>query len=101
MDALKFPSDKRAHRFFPLEKEDFFCPAGRTDAYTIIELSMIEGRTVTTKKRLIRLLFDRFEETLGISNHDVEVSITESPAYHWGFRGMPGDEIELDYQIDV
>ena len=56
MDALGLPKDKRAHRFILLEKENFFMPGGRTDAYTIIEISMIEGRTADTKKKLIRLL---------------------------------------------
>ena len=58
VEALKFPKDKRAHRFFPLEKENMLYPDGRTDAYTIIEITMIE-REVETKKKLIRLLFDR------------------------------------------
>jgi len=58
MEALQFPADKRAHRFFLMEKEDMLYPAGRTDAYTIIEITMIEGRTVEARKKLIRLLFD-------------------------------------------
>jgi hypothetical protein len=44
VEALQFPPDKRAHRFFPMEKEDLFAPSGRGDAYTIIEISMITGR---------------------------------------------------------
>src|SRR6266849_2545440 len=55
VDALQFPLDKRAHRFFPLERDDFYYPAGRTEDYTIIEIMMIEGRSVETKKQLIRL----------------------------------------------
>jgi hypothetical protein len=31
MDALQYPTDKRAYRFFPLEKEDFYYPVGRSD----------------------------------------------------------------------
>jgi phenylpyruvate tautomerase PptA (4-oxalocrotonate tautomerase family) len=101
VEALVFPEDKRAHRFFPLEKEDFYYPAGRTDAYTIIEIHMMAGRTVATKKKLIRLLFERIQKALGISQQDIEISITESPAYNWGFRGMHGDEINLDYKVEV
>lgn len=101
VDALQFPQDKRAHRFFPLEKEDFFYPDGRTDAYTIIEIQMMTGRTVETKKKLVRLLFDRLQSELGITNQDVEVCISESPAHNWGFRGMHGDEIKLNYKIEV
>src|SRR5689334_3120000 len=91
VEALKFPPDKRAHRFFLMDKEDMLYPAGRTDAYTIIEITMIEGRTVETKKALIRLLFDRIRDQVGISPQDVEICIQESPAHHWGFRGQTGD----------
>ena len=101
VDALQFPADKRAHRFFPLSAENFFCPAGRTERYTIIEISMFEGRTVETKKRLIRLLFERLQHELGIAVSDVEITITETPRHNWGFRGSPGDEIGLTYNIEV
>ncbi len=101
VDALKFPQDKRAHRFFPMDKENFFYPDGRSDAYTIIEISMIEGRKTETKKKLIRLLFDRIQEEIGIKHQDIEISIYESPACNWGFRGMHGDEVELNYKIEV
>src|SRR5437764_144252 len=75
VDALKFPPDKRAHRFFPLEADDFYYPAGRTEKYTIIEIVMIEGRTVETKKHLIRLMFERISTELSISVQDIEICI--------------------------
>lgn len=101
VDALQFPQDKRAHRFFPLAGEDFIYPAGRTDAYTIIEITMIAGRSVAAKKKLVRLLFDRIQEQTGITHQDIEICITEAPAHNWGFRGMHGDEVQLNYQINV
>jgi phenylpyruvate tautomerase PptA (4-oxalocrotonate tautomerase family) len=101
MEALQFPADKRAHRFFPLNAEDFFYPAGRSEEYTIIEITMMSGRTVETKKRLIRLLFDKISAELGIRQHDLEICILESPPHNWGFRGMHGDEIKLDYKVEV
>ena len=101
MDALGMPADKKAHRFFPLEKENMFMPGGRTDAYTIIEISMISGRTVETRKKLIRLLFDRIKDQIGIEHMDLEICIYESPACNWGFRGMHGDEVKLNYEINV
>jgi 5-carboxymethyl-2-hydroxymuconate isomerase len=57
VEALLFPADKRAHRFFHLDADDFFAPSGRTERYTIIEFSTIEGRSIETKKKLINLLF--------------------------------------------
>ncbi|MCK5831680.1 MAG: tautomerase family protein [Methylococcales bacterium] len=101
VEALQFPQDKRAHRFFPLEKEDMYYPSDRSDAYTIIEITMIEGRTIETKKKLIRLLFDNIQEKIGITHQDIEICIYESPACNWGFRGMYGDEVTLSYKVNV
>jgi 4-oxalocrotonate tautomerase family enzyme len=103
IDALRFPPDKKAHRFFPMDPADFYIPGGqgRTDGYTVIEISMFEGRTVEAKKHLIRLLFERIDAELGITPADVEVTITETPRHNWGFRGQTGDEIALSYNVEV
>ena len=100
-EALHFPADKRAHRSFPMEKEDMIYPDGRSDAYTIIEISMIEGRSIDARKKLIRLLFDNIQDKVGIRHQDIEICIQESPACNRGFRGMHGDEIKLNYSINV
>jgi 4-oxalocrotonate tautomerase family enzyme len=101
VDALAFPKDKRAHRFFPLDAEDFYYPEGRTPRYTIIEISMFEGRTVEARKKLIHLLFERIQHTLNIRPEDIEVTISETPKHNWGFRGQTGDEISLNYKVEV
>ena len=101
VDALQYPRDKRAHRFFQLDESEFFYPAGRSPRYTILEFSMFEGRSVEAKKGLIRLLFERFQSELGISSMDLEITIFETPACNWGFRGLPGDEHVLNYKVEV
>ena len=101
VEALVFPEDKRFHRFFPMRNEDVFYPINRSRAYTIIEVMMIEGRTKETKKKLIALLFEHIRKELGIQAVDIEVVIQEAPAYHFGFRGMTGDEMLLDYKVEV
>lgn len=101
VDALQYPADKRAHRFFPLDRSDFFRPDGRTDKYTIIEFSMFEGRGVETKKQLIRLIFERLNKECGITPQDVEITIFETPKHNWGFRGLPGDEHKLNYKVEI
>ena len=62
VDVLSFLQDKRAHRFFALDAENFYYPASRTPRYTIVEISMFEGSSVETKKNLIRLLFERAQK---------------------------------------
>jgi len=36
LNILSMPEDKRAHRLIPMDKEDFYYPGGRSDAYTVI-----------------------------------------------------------------
>jgi len=100
IEALLYPDNKRAHRFFPMESEDFYSPEGRSGKYTVIEINLIEGRKVETKKKLIHSLFQK-AEALGIEPIDLEITLTEQPAHNWGFRGMTGDEASLHYKIEV
>jgi hypothetical protein len=62
---------------------------------------MMEGRSVATRKNLVRLLFERVQARVGIAPQDLEICIQESPPCNWGFRGQHGDEILLSYRIDV
>ena len=101
MDALEFPSDKKFHRFFPMDNEDFYFASERTESYIIIEVSMFEGRTIETKKQLLKLLFERINSQLNIHPQDVEITIFETPRHNWGIRGLPGDELALNYKVKV
>lgn len=101
IEALSYPPEKRFQRFICLEAEDFVFPADRTNAYTIIEISMFEGRTTEAKKALVRALFRNIEQACGIAPHDVEVTLFETPKENWGIRGMPGDELALNYKVNV
>ncbi|ANB26942.1 hypothetical protein A6F57_18230 [Alteromonas stellipolaris] len=100
--VLGMPEDKRAHRFIPLAKENFFYPGGRTDCYTVIEINMMKGRKPETQKTLIKALFKEIESALGINPIDIEITIKEQEKYQWGFRGITGDEAsDLKYNVDV
>jgi phenylpyruvate tautomerase PptA (4-oxalocrotonate tautomerase family) len=99
--VLGLPEDKRAHRFVPLDKTNFYYPGGRSEKYTVIEISMISGRTEETKKKLIKQIFTAFERNLAINPVDVEITIFEQPSHCWGFRGITGDEATLSYRVNV
>ena len=100
--VLGMPEDKRAHRFVPLERDDFYYPGGRSEAYTVIEINMMAGRQPETQKALIKSLFQEIERQLSLAPVDVEITIKEQQPYQWGFRGMTGDEAnDLKYKINV
>jgi 4-oxalocrotonate tautomerase family enzyme len=101
MESLGLPPEKRFHRFIGLDAADFVYPADRSRQYTIIEVSMFEGRTVETKKAFIRAVFAGIHARCGISPQDVEITITETPRENWGIRGLPADELTLNYMVEV
>jgi hypothetical protein len=98
-DAIH-PEAKRFHRFIPMEAECFLTPADRTIDYTIIEVSMFQGRSADMKKDFIRQLF-RNAASVGVGVNDLEITITETPMANWGIRGVPADELHFDYSVNV
>ncbi|MET3451465.1 tautomerase family protein [Curtobacterium sp. 1544] len=99
--ALDYPAEKRFHRFVGLDPADFVYPRDRGDDYTIIEVSMFEGRSADAKRALIRELFDRIAAEVGIAPHSVEITITETPKANWGIRGVIAEDLALGYRVDV
>ena len=101
MQAFEYPPEKRFHRFIALDKADFIFPPDRSDRYTIVEFSIFEGRSAEAKKLLIRLLYQNVPQHTRISPQDLEITIFETPRSAWGIRGLPGDEVGLNYKVKV
>ena len=101
MQAFEYPPEKKFHRFIALDKADFIHPPDRSDRYTILEFSIFEGRSAEATKLLIRLLYQRVAQLTGISPQDLEITIFETPRSAWGIRGLPGDEVGLNYKVEV
>jgi phenylpyruvate tautomerase PptA (4-oxalocrotonate tautomerase family) len=101
MAALDYPAEKRFHRFVGLDDGDFRHPADRGDDYTIVEISLFEGRGEQARRRLIAELFTRIAAEAGIDPHRVEITITETPRVNWGIRGANAADLELGYRVEV
>jgi phenylpyruvate tautomerase PptA (4-oxalocrotonate tautomerase family) len=101
VEAFALPPAKRFQRFIVLDAGDFVYPADRSDAYTIVEISVFEGRSPQAKRALLRALFTRVQAQAGIAPQDLEITIFETPRASWGIRGRAGDELELGYRVEV
>lgn len=99
--TLQLPADKRFQRFIGLEDWQLIAPPDRSERYLLLEVLMFSGRTLETRKALVRALMDDLTRELGLSVADVEVTIIESPRENWGIRGQLGDELALPYKVDV
>jgi hypothetical protein len=49
----------------------------------------------------LNLLFERTQAELSLAASDLDITITETPKHNWGFRGQPGDEISLNYKVNI
>nr|BFE83561.1 tautomerase family protein [Planobispora longispora] len=97
---MEAPQDKRFHRFLLLDADDLLCPQ-RSERYLIVEIVCFEGRSEEAKRDLIRTLFDRTGQALGLAPEDLEIVILEAPKVNWGIRGVPGDELALTYPVTL
>jgi phenylpyruvate tautomerase PptA (4-oxalocrotonate tautomerase family) len=97
--ALGLPEAKRFHRFIPLDPWQYIAPPDRSERYLIIEVMMFEGRPTATKKAFYAEVLRNLEQECGIAPVDIELTITESPKHDWLIRGLPGDELILDYVV--
>lgn len=100
VEVLGLPPDKRFHRFFPMDPEDFPTPAGRSERYTVIEVLMFDGRTTATKKAFYQRLYRDFAAHLGIEPVDLEMTLIGTPRHDWAIRGQAGDDLTLTYLVE-
>jgi 4-oxalocrotonate tautomerase family enzyme len=67
---------------------------GRSESYTVIEITLIKGRNFETKKKFYRDLVDSLSQKLGIPPSDITIILNEQPAENWGIRGgFPASEV--------
>ena len=62
---------------------------------------MAQIKVYGMRSTLERLLFLYIGERTGISAQDVEITRSETPRENWGIRGLPGDELGLNYKVEV
>lgn len=100
VDAWALPAEKRFHRFLLLEDDELVAP-GRGPAYLVVEVVAFAGRSEHAVRRLVHGLARDLPTALGLDEQEVEAVVLEIPASRWAIRGHAGDELVLDYQVDV
>ena len=101
METVGLPEDKRFHRFIALDDADFIHPADRGDGYTVLEISMFEGRSEETKRACLRGQMEAVPAATGIPVEALEITIFETPKANWGIRGKVADELTLNYKVET
>ena len=101
VEAFGIPEDDRTQRLIEHDPENFEIEAGRSEQYTLVEITAVPGRSRAAKRALYAAIV-RNLETIGTPENDVLVVIHEPPMQNWGIRGgRSADEVELGYRLDV
>lgn len=85
--AIGIPDWDRFQRLYELEPECFERAPGKTDHFTMIEITMFPGRTKAQKARIFEEITKELYTRLGINNGDVFIVIQEPPNENWGLAG--------------
>jgi len=100
-EALKVPEGDRQIRYVEHKPEHFEVPPGKTENFTLVEITLFPGRSLEAKRRLYQSIVRRFGE-LGISQMDIFIVLNEPPLDNWGIRGgIPASEVDIGFKIDV
>src|SRR5262245_27344303 len=73
-------------RYIEHRPEHFHVPPGKSENYTIVEISLFAGRSAPAKHALYQAIVQKFGQ-LGIAPGDVLVLLNEVPVDNWGIRG--------------
>lgn len=101
VEAFGIPDDDRTGRLIELDPESFTIDPGRSEKYTLVEITAFPGRSRAAKRALYRAITRSLGE-LGVPPEDILVVLHEPPLENWGLRGgRPADEVDLGYDLDV
>jgi 4-oxalocrotonate tautomerase family enzyme len=100
--AIGIPGNDRMQRLYELDAANFETKDDKTDAFTIIEITLFMGRSREAKKKLYAALVASLKESLGINPNDVFIVLNEVPLENWGIRGgQMADEVNLGFNVKV
>ena len=102
-EALRAPDDDPAVRLTEYPREQFSLPYPdrHSDHYTLVEVTMFQGRSMDTKRRLYETIV-RGLGFFGVPANDVVIVLHEPAMENWGVDGgTPASEVEVGFKVDI
>jgi phenylpyruvate tautomerase PptA (4-oxalocrotonate tautomerase family) len=101
VSAFKIPEWDYNQKINEYNRNNWKIPDGKTDKFISIEVFVYPGRKKETKKKLYEEIVTNLE-AVGINRNDAVILLIEQPLENWGIRGgVPADEIDLGFKINV
>lgn len=100
-EALKVPEGDRQVRYFEHKPEHFAVPPGKTENYTLVEITLFPGRSLEAKRNLYKSIIRRFGD-FGIDKTDILIVLNEPQLENWGIKGgLPASEVDIGFKLNV
>lgn len=87
VEALGIADWDRFQRIIEIDRADFETAPGKSDCFTIIELTLFPGRTAEQKRTVIEVITTKLHDALAIPREDVFIIMREPPLENWGLGG--------------
>lgn len=99
--SFKVPESDINIRIEEYTKENYALPPGRSEKYTLVEITAFAGRSIDAKRLLYKTIIGNLKK-LGIDALDIFIIIYEEPLENWGIRGgIPACDLDLGFDINV
>ena len=102
VESFMIPDRDRVQRIFEFEDDEFEIPNNRTNFFTIIEITILPGRSLNAKRNLYQSI-NRELKKIGYTNpNDIVIVLHEPLLENWGIRGgIPASEVNIGFKLDV
>lgn len=87
VNAIQIEDGDRFQRLYEIEDDLFERSESKTDKFTMIEITMFQGRTKEQKAKIYEEIVRELDEKLHIQATDVFIVINEPPNENWGLAG--------------
>lgn len=98
-ESLQLPSNDRNIRILEYPPGLFLM---KPPYEMLIEISMFQGRTKETKKKIYQTITANLEANGLAGKESILITLYEQPIENWGVRGgIPADELDLGFKVNI
>jgi len=102
VQCFKIPDRDRNQVLREHAAENFDRPPGRSDNFTMVQITAFSGRSREAKRDLFAAVVRNLQTAPGIDPLDVFIVLCEPPRDNWGIRGgQQASDLELGFKVDV